>query len=59
MFNPGCAVRAAAILLGNAPDDANCNRAPQFLNLPEARGPHASITAPIAGLARHDYFDGP
>jgi ATP-dependent HslUV protease, peptidase subunit HslV len=46
MFNPACAARAAASLLGNAPDDANCNRAPQSLNLPEARGPMQASQPP-------------
>src|SRR5438876_7188074 len=41
------------------PTAANCNRARQSLDLPEREVFHASITAPVASLARHYDFDGP
>src|SRR6266446_998708 len=41
------------------PHPADCNPARQSLSLAEREVPHASITAPVAGLARHHDFDGP
>src|ERR1700694_872514 len=38
---------------------ADCNPARQSLDLTEREVLHASITTPVAGLARHYDFDGP
>src|SRR4029453_13887412 len=41
------------------PNNTDCNPARQSLSLAEREVAHASITAPVASLARHDDFDGP